>query len=181
MIIIYVLNFILLLLFFFFGVENHEKYLPRILDAYETHEWGWGVLCSRFSGVVAAGGFITGFSSFTGVGGASFRGGILSFMASSPFASANDVILWFGEKPWSAKSHDNFLFIFILTLFITISFCIMTASYICIYINIVHIFNLQKNVWKKKRKKFFFPHFFLFFWISFFFILTILKGRFSTR
>lgn len=34
-----------------------------------------------------------GFSSFTGVGGASFLGGILSFMASKPLASANEVIL----------------------------------------------------------------------------------------
>lgn len=43
-----------------------------------------------------------GFSSDAGVGGASLRGGILSLMASSPLASANDVILWFGENPWSA-------------------------------------------------------------------------------
>lgn len=45
---------------------------------------------------------VPGWSSLTGVGGASFRGGIRSFIASRPFASANDVILWFGEKPWSA-------------------------------------------------------------------------------
>jgi hypothetical protein len=46
---------------------------------------------------------VVGFSSLTGVGGASFRGGILSFIASRPFASAKDVILWFGEKPCSAE------------------------------------------------------------------------------
>lgn len=34
-----------------------------------------------------------------GMAGASFRGGMRSFMASNPLASANDVILWFGEKP----------------------------------------------------------------------------------
>lgn len=33
---------------------------------------------------------------------ASFRGGIRSLIASNPFASANEVILWFGENPWSA-------------------------------------------------------------------------------
>lgn len=60
---------------------------------------------SRFSGI--AGGFITGFSSVTGVGGASFLGGILSFIASRPFASANEVILWFGEKPWRAVNNNS--------------------------------------------------------------------------
>lgn len=34
-----------------------------------------------------------------GGAGASFLGGIRSFMASSPLASSKDVILWFGEKP----------------------------------------------------------------------------------
>lgn len=43
-----------------------------------------------------------GFSSDAGVGGASFRGGMRSLIASNPFASANDVILWLGENPWSA-------------------------------------------------------------------------------
>lgn len=56
------------------------------------------------------------FSSVTGVvddaatlegehwleGGVSLRGGILSLIASRPFASANEVILWLGEKPCSA-------------------------------------------------------------------------------
>jgi len=46
-------------------------------------------------------------SSPPGVGGASFLGGILSLMASSPFASANDVILWFGEKPCRAVDAKN--------------------------------------------------------------------------
>jgi len=36
-------------------------------------------------------------------GGVSLRGGILSLIASRPFASANEVILWLGEKPCSAK------------------------------------------------------------------------------
>lgn len=44
-----------------------------------------------------------GFSSDTGVGGASLRGGILSLIASRPLASANDVILWFGENPCRAE------------------------------------------------------------------------------
>lgn len=35
-------------------------------------------------------------------GGVSLRGGILSLIASRPFASANEVILWLGEKPCSA-------------------------------------------------------------------------------
>lgn len=95
--------------FFLSFVYRENIYLE--LDAYETHEWGWGVHGSRLSAVAVAGGFITGFSSFTGVGGASFRGGILSFIASSPFASANDVILWFGEKPWSAKIQSYFYYI----------------------------------------------------------------------
>lgn len=37
-------------------------------------------------------------------GGVSLRGGILSFIASRPLASANEVILWLGEKPCSAKT-----------------------------------------------------------------------------
>jgi hypothetical protein len=40
--------------------------------------------------------------SSEGVGGASLRGGIRSLMASKPLASANEAILWLGEKPWSA-------------------------------------------------------------------------------
>lgn len=36
-------------------------------------------------------------------GGVSLRGGILSLIASRPFASANEVILWLGEKPCSAE------------------------------------------------------------------------------
>lgn len=47
-------------------------------------------------------GVVTVFSS-DGVGGASLRGGMRSLMASRPFASANDVILWFGEKPCKAE------------------------------------------------------------------------------
>ena len=39
-----------------------------------------------------------------GGGGASFLGGILSFMASRPLASANEVILWLGEKPAIAEN-----------------------------------------------------------------------------
>lgn len=42
-------------------------------------------------------------SSPLGVGGASLRGGIRSLIASSPFASANERILWFGEKPCRAE------------------------------------------------------------------------------
>lgn len=86
------------------------------MNAYETHECGWGVQCSRFSPVVVVvvvvdvGGLITGFSSLTGVGGASCLGGILSLIASSPFASANDVILWFGEKPWRATKKKKVFF-----------------------------------------------------------------------
>lgn len=34
--------------------------------------------------------------------GASLRGGIRSFMASRPLASANELILWFGENPATA-------------------------------------------------------------------------------
>jgi len=44
-------------------------------------------------------------------GGVSLRGGILSLIASRPFASANEVILWLGEKPCSAKilvKHNTF-------------------------------------------------------------------------
>lgn len=40
-------------------------------------------------------------------GGVSLRGGILSLIASRPFASANEVILWLGEKPCSAKISIN--------------------------------------------------------------------------
>lgn len=39
----------------------------------------------------------------SGVGGASFRGGMRSFILSSPFASSKLAILWFGENPASAK------------------------------------------------------------------------------
>ena len=39
-----------------------------------------------------------------GMGGASFLGGIRSFIASKPLASANDVILWLGEKPAIAEN-----------------------------------------------------------------------------
>lgn len=42
-------------------------------------------------------------------GGVSLRGGILSLIASRPFASANEVILWLGEKPCSAKIPTNHL------------------------------------------------------------------------
>lgn len=42
-----------------------------------------------------------------GGGGASLRGGILSFIASKPFASSKDVILWFGENPAIAKTNQN--------------------------------------------------------------------------
>lgn len=35
-------------------------------------------------------------------GGPSLRGGMRSLIASRPFASSNDVILWVGEKPCSA-------------------------------------------------------------------------------
>lgn len=41
--------------------------------------------------------------SSDGVGGASLRGGMRSLIASRPFASANDVILWFGENPCNAE------------------------------------------------------------------------------
>lgn len=44
-----------------------------------------------------------GRSSAAGDGGASFLGGIRSLIASRPLASANDVILWFGEKPCKAE------------------------------------------------------------------------------
>lgn len=61
----------------------------------------------------------TGLSS-DGVGVASLRGGIRSLIASKPFASANDVILWFGEKPCRAantkkqkKLTSNFFFRFL--------------------------------------------------------------------
>jgi len=50
------------------------------------------MLWSRLS-PAGGGGFATDFSSFAGVGGASFLGGILSFIASKPLASANEVIL----------------------------------------------------------------------------------------
>lgn len=46
------------------------------------------------------------FSSL-GVNGASFLGGILSLIASNPFASANDVILWLGENPCKAVKKFN--------------------------------------------------------------------------
>uniref|UniRef100_A0A182QEW1 Uncharacterized protein n=1 Tax=Anopheles farauti TaxID=69004 RepID=A0A182QEW1_9DIPT len=46
-----------------------------------------------------------GFSSL-GVGVVSRRGGIRSLIASSPFASANEVILWLGEKPCRALCSD---------------------------------------------------------------------------
>uniref|UniRef100_A0A182J1E9 Uncharacterized protein n=1 Tax=Anopheles atroparvus TaxID=41427 RepID=A0A182J1E9_ANOAO len=46
-----------------------------------------------------------GFSSL-GVGVVSRRGGIRSLIASRPFASANEVILWLGEKPCSALCSD---------------------------------------------------------------------------
>lgn len=59
-----------------------------------AHEW----LFSTFSELA--------FSS-DGVGGASLRGGMRSFIASRPFASANDVILWLGEKPCRAKRRKN--------------------------------------------------------------------------
>lgn len=45
--------------------------------------------------------------SSLGVVGTSFRGGIRSLIASSPLASANDVILWFDEKPCSAFFSDD--------------------------------------------------------------------------
>lgn len=44
--------------------------------------------------------------SSLGVGGASFRGGIRSLMASRPFASANEAILWLGENPCNAFVSD---------------------------------------------------------------------------
>lgn len=82
-----------------------------VLNVYETHEWDCGVvfvsLLAPVVAVVVVGVLITGFSSLTGVGGASFLGGILSLIASRPFASANDVILWFGEKPCRAKILNN--------------------------------------------------------------------------
>lgn len=46
---------------------------------------------------------VAGFSS-DGVGGASLRGGMRSLIASSPLASANDAILWFGENPCNAAN-----------------------------------------------------------------------------
>jgi hypothetical protein len=68
-----------------------------------AHEWAlvlvWELLFWLPCCVVDTTDFL---SSAPGVGGASFLGGILSLMASSPFASANDVILWFGEKPCRA-------------------------------------------------------------------------------
>lgn len=64
-------------------------YEPR-LD--EAHDCCCGPLWSRLS-PASAGKFSTGLSSMAGVGGASLRGGILSFIASSPLASANEVIL----------------------------------------------------------------------------------------
>lgn len=48
-----------------------------------------------------------GFSSEAGEEGASLRGGIRSLIASSPLASANDVILWLGENPCRAKTKQN--------------------------------------------------------------------------
>ena len=41
------------------------------------------------------------------VGAASFRGGILSLTKSRPFASENEVILWFGENPVSAEKQER--------------------------------------------------------------------------
>lgn len=76
-----------------------------------AHEWAlvlvlvWELLVWLPCCVGDASGFL---SSPPGVGGASFLGGILSLMASSPFASANDVILWFGEKPCSAENINDF-------------------------------------------------------------------------
>jgi len=62
------------------------------VDECGAHDCGCGMLWSRLS-PAGGGGFATDFSSFAGVGGASFLGGILSFMASKPLASANEVIL----------------------------------------------------------------------------------------
>ncbi len=62
------------------------------INCFYAHEW---LLFSTFR-------VLAGFSS-KGEGGASFRGGIRSLIASKPLASANDVILWLGEKPWRAK------------------------------------------------------------------------------
>ena len=39
-----------------------------------------------------------------GGGGASFRGGIRSFILSRPLASSKLAILWLGEKPANAKA-----------------------------------------------------------------------------
>lgn len=87
---------------------------------YGNHEWVVFVNgCSDDVGfwVVDGDGDLSSVTGVTGVvddvamldgehwldGGVSLRGGILSLIASRPFASANEVILWLGEKPWSAK------------------------------------------------------------------------------
>ena len=74
-----------------------------------AHEWALVLVWELLFWLPCCVGDTTGFlSSPPGVGGASFLGGILSLMASSPFASANDVILWFGEKPCRAVGYKNF-------------------------------------------------------------------------
>ena len=73
-----------------------------------AHEWALVLVWELLFWLPCCDGDTTDFlSSPPGVGGASFLGGILSLMASSPFASANDVILWFGEKPCRAVDAEN--------------------------------------------------------------------------
>lgn len=74
-----------------------------------AHEWALVLVWELLVWLPCCVGDTTDFlSSPPGVGGASFLGGILSLMASSPFASANDVILWFGEKPCRAADIIGF-------------------------------------------------------------------------
>lgn len=65
-----------------------------------AHEWALLALAA------AAAAAALGSSGATGEG-ASFRGGMRSLMASKPLASSKEVILWFGENPWSAAIQTN--------------------------------------------------------------------------
>jgi hypothetical protein len=77
-----------------------------------AHEWALVLVWELLVWLPCCVGDTTGFlSSPPGVGGASFLGGILSLIASSPFASANDVILWFGEKPCRAENIKGFHYV----------------------------------------------------------------------
>lgn len=65
------------------------------------------VVAAGVVGVVAVEADGGGRSSDAGDGGASFLGGMRSLIASRPLASANDVILWFGENPCKAMEQKK--------------------------------------------------------------------------